>query len=169
MYNHNKAQQSKNHVHISWDILYYLARAWNQAKWVVLILILHQRVWFLECWNGPSIVGPQICGHCVTIHYNISQYIFFSETLKPEQVDGDNVNLWSMGPTRYRRMDNQNHEMDHVPLCHRHLIVSFNALLHSYVTYCSITWTCIYAWNQILLQTPTLESKSLCVTVNSVN
>ena len=22
MYNHNKAQQSKNHVHISWDILY---------------------------------------------------------------------------------------------------------------------------------------------------
>ena len=24
MYNHNKAQQSKNRVHISWDILYYL-------------------------------------------------------------------------------------------------------------------------------------------------
>ena len=23
MYNHNKAQQSKNRVHISWDILYY--------------------------------------------------------------------------------------------------------------------------------------------------
>ena len=22
MYNHNKAEQSKNHVHISWDILY---------------------------------------------------------------------------------------------------------------------------------------------------
>ena len=25
MYNHNKAQQSKNRVHISWDILYYAA------------------------------------------------------------------------------------------------------------------------------------------------
>ena len=24
MYNHNKAQQSKNRVHISWDILYLL-------------------------------------------------------------------------------------------------------------------------------------------------
>ena len=24
MYNHNKAQQSKNRVHISWDILYVL-------------------------------------------------------------------------------------------------------------------------------------------------
>ena len=24
MYNHNKAQQSKNRVHISWDILYYM-------------------------------------------------------------------------------------------------------------------------------------------------
>ena len=23
MYNHNKAQQSKNRVHISWDILYF--------------------------------------------------------------------------------------------------------------------------------------------------
>ena len=27
MYNHNKAQQSKNRVHISWDILYNLYEA----------------------------------------------------------------------------------------------------------------------------------------------
>ena len=26
MYNHNKAQQSKNRVHISWDILYVCIR-----------------------------------------------------------------------------------------------------------------------------------------------
>ena len=25
MYNHNKAQQSKNRVHISWDILYHVS------------------------------------------------------------------------------------------------------------------------------------------------
>ena len=25
MYNHNKAQQSKNHVHISWDILFMVS------------------------------------------------------------------------------------------------------------------------------------------------
>ena len=31
MYNHNKAQQSKNRVHISWDILYVLD-IWNQHK-----------------------------------------------------------------------------------------------------------------------------------------
>ena len=29
MYNHNKAQQSKNRVHISWDILYVWAQEWN--------------------------------------------------------------------------------------------------------------------------------------------
>ena len=28
MYNHNKAQQSKNSVHISWDILYINAALW---------------------------------------------------------------------------------------------------------------------------------------------
>ena len=28
MYNHNKAQQSKNRVHISWDILYII------QKWI---------------------------------------------------------------------------------------------------------------------------------------
>ena len=27
MYNHNKAQQSKNRVHISWDILYTAVEA----------------------------------------------------------------------------------------------------------------------------------------------
>ena len=29
MYNHNKAQQSKNRVHISWDILYIMFSAGN--------------------------------------------------------------------------------------------------------------------------------------------
>ena len=29
MYNHNKAQQSKNRVHISWDILYIIIAPWN--------------------------------------------------------------------------------------------------------------------------------------------
>ena len=28
MYNHNKAQQSKNRVHISWDILYIIESIW---------------------------------------------------------------------------------------------------------------------------------------------
>ena len=29
MYNHNKAQQSKNRVHISWDILYIVQQSWS--------------------------------------------------------------------------------------------------------------------------------------------
>ena len=29
MYNHNKAQQSKNRVHISWDILYLHKEEWE--------------------------------------------------------------------------------------------------------------------------------------------
>ena len=32
MYNHNKAQQSKNRVHISWDILLYADDTWNHVK-----------------------------------------------------------------------------------------------------------------------------------------
>ena len=32
MYNHNKAQQSKNRVHISWDILYNIAYNMLAAK-----------------------------------------------------------------------------------------------------------------------------------------
>ena len=32
MYNHNKAQQSKNRVHISWDILYKTIEV--EMKWV---------------------------------------------------------------------------------------------------------------------------------------
>ena len=34
MYNHNKAQQSKNRVHISWDILYILN--WTGFRWISL-------------------------------------------------------------------------------------------------------------------------------------
>ena len=30
MYNHNKAQQSKNRVHISWDILYNIPKSQNK-------------------------------------------------------------------------------------------------------------------------------------------
>ena len=42
MYNHNKAQQSKNRVHISWDVLYYFAdglldQLWNLQEKGVLI------------------------------------------------------------------------------------------------------------------------------------
>ena len=34
MYNHNKAQQGKNCVHISWDILYILQNANHAVKYV---------------------------------------------------------------------------------------------------------------------------------------
>ena len=55
MYNHNKAQQSKNRVHISWDILYsaYIVesmRAYDiatqeaRASSVMVIIYLSQNV-----------------------------------------------------------------------------------------------------------------------------
>ena len=41
MYNHNKAQQSKNRVHISWDILYGVSASKtilkNMTKYFILI------------------------------------------------------------------------------------------------------------------------------------
>ena len=39
MYNHNKAQQSKNRVHISWDMLYI--EAWDKLD----------AIWKIEFWN----------------------------------------------------------------------------------------------------------------------
>ena len=40
MYNHNKAQQSKNRVHISWDILYSLKERAHGPRFVVLCFFL---------------------------------------------------------------------------------------------------------------------------------
>ena len=44
MYNHNKAQQSKNRVHISWDILY------------VFLALTHRYVMFN--WNNICVSDP---------------------------------------------------------------------------------------------------------------
>ena len=41
MYNHNKAQQSENRVHISWDILYLSVE--KMTKTVDLVCLLQQR------------------------------------------------------------------------------------------------------------------------------
>ena len=39
MYNHNKAQQSKNRVHISWDILYDLHISLEVFHWIGAIIL----------------------------------------------------------------------------------------------------------------------------------
>ena len=50
MYNHNKAQQSKNRVHISWDILYVLNCAAGEYLTVInIVLPLHYSGY---CANG---------------------------------------------------------------------------------------------------------------------
>ena len=41
MYNHNKAQQSKNRVHISWDILYGVSIWQALGKMDYIILSTH--------------------------------------------------------------------------------------------------------------------------------
>ena len=41
MYNHNKAQQSKNRVHISWDIL-YIINMHRAAFWFVFLYLYDQ-------------------------------------------------------------------------------------------------------------------------------
>ena len=46
MYNHNKAQQSKNRVHISWDILY------NMRHQQVRLRLLHPNIYS----NGSHLV-----------------------------------------------------------------------------------------------------------------
>ena len=47
MYNHNKAQQSKNRVHISWDILYASPKQ-NRCDFLVSL--------YVEIWHRHLIV-----------------------------------------------------------------------------------------------------------------
>ena len=53
MYNHNKAQQSKNRVHISWDILYHIAGP--RVGKMGCFLILNLKIYFFytvkPVWN----------------------------------------------------------------------------------------------------------------------
>ena len=55
MYNHNKAQQSKNRVHISWDILYFGSKLWNNLaidfKDTTDLALFRDR---LRHWDGPK-------------------------------------------------------------------------------------------------------------------
>ena len=77
MFNHNKAQQSKNRVHISWDILYiwlckncrfgasYIKglRVLNESdiyKCVILMLIIYairNLQQSMQCFNGNDLIG----------------------------------------------------------------------------------------------------------------
>ena len=50
MYNHNKAQQSKNRVHISWDILYLT---------LLFIMHSHQKIIFIGLCNSLFVVSPK--------------------------------------------------------------------------------------------------------------
>ena len=42
MYNHNKAQQSKNRVHISWDILYLCSDGYNYHSVAIVVQLAHR-------------------------------------------------------------------------------------------------------------------------------
>ena len=51
MYNHNKAQQSKNRVHISSDILYVVLGEEEFAQQnVYLIIIIGKKIFALPCY-----------------------------------------------------------------------------------------------------------------------
>ena len=51
MYNHNKAQQSKIRVHISWDILYF----------IYMMTLLNGKIFFLFIHLFFRVTGP-LCG-----------------------------------------------------------------------------------------------------------
>ena len=64
MYNHNKAQQSKNRVHISWDILYILKSQ--------LILQLNK----MDIKTKRAILYTYICIHAHIYLYDIKLCYF---------------------------------------------------------------------------------------------
>ena len=81
MYNHNKAQQSKNRVHISWDILYILIltlsistwdhalRPANQALgWRVVVVQYSSILPFSFKINSSTNFAHINCSHIVCLH-----------------------------------------------------------------------------------------------------
>ena len=51
MYNHNKAQQSKNRVHISWDIVYLCSFSHVLVLWLCMFLAMTKQLY--EWLNPP--------------------------------------------------------------------------------------------------------------------
>ena len=63
MYNHNKAQQSKNRVHISWDILYMREQSVSSTLSTPTVYFSDSKVqvakmgstWVLSAPGGPNV------------------------------------------------------------------------------------------------------------------
>ena len=60
MYNHNKAQQSINRVHISWDILY--------VPQIVIVIIYTTAAWHL-CgeFTGDRLIPAQVASNTESV------------------------------------------------------------------------------------------------------
>ena len=73
MYNHDKAQQSKNRVHISWDMLYKPKRkcVLEMNTLITNLSTVEKYWWLLIRWNGlqTSRVYPFILIKCLTDAY----------------------------------------------------------------------------------------------------
>ena len=62
MYNHNKAQQSKNHVHISWDILYvFIKQGEKNGKFACYVIALPSIVCILNRLQRQSKHNAHTC------------------------------------------------------------------------------------------------------------
>ena len=108
MYNHNKAQQSKNRVHISWDILY--TRAWYGGGFYLSFLDGHAGFW---C---------PICGICNPFVTSITESRRVDDLLCCSYFHfGRSMGQWSFGfeshsAIKYLCGQNDNYEM---PWCIR--------------------------------------------------
>ena len=92
MYNHNNAQQSKNRVHISWDILYFISSRvlTTDGMRAKLITTCHQ-------------TKPLKSNSCtVAIMWRVAELKIAKYFLTDMQCWGD-LSLNKLGPGRYRR------------------------------------------------------------------
>ena len=75
MYNHNTAQQSKNRVHISWDILY--PPTYSSKRISICLIVMdpyddrssNPDPWFLsKCWNGGFVILMPRSASCFSVN-----------------------------------------------------------------------------------------------------
>ena len=85
MYNHNKAQQSKNRVHISWDILYM----WNLR--IVLQLDFQHAKHCSGQYSTKQSFAVSIYQHLIYILYSLSYHLLWR--LWPRHRTTNSINL----------------------------------------------------------------------------
>ena len=133
MYYHNKAQQSKNRVHISWDILYDgKDKHWQINWWIkimqnIKVLSNHEHAWLAhECKFGEKIAWFNIFQYyMIKINHWVQMIIDITEFIKKRVVF---LHLTIIAVSKYNCFHDKNFLGNHKYMA-SHYIMYYNTVM----------------------------------------